>query len=38
MRADVEGCDTFASFAFVDVDVDAEGLGGMGFSGGSATF
>jgi hypothetical protein len=36
MRADVDGCDVFASFAFVDVD--AEGLGGTAFSEGSAPF
>jgi hypothetical protein len=37
MRADVEGCVVFPSFAFVDDVVDA-GLGGTVFSEESATF
>jgi hypothetical protein len=38
MRADVEGCVVFPSFAFVDDVVDAEGLGGTVFPEESATF
>ena len=37
IRADVDGCDAFDSFARV-VDVEAEGLGGIAFSEGSAPF
>jgi hypothetical protein len=39
MRADVDGCVVFASFVFVEID--AEELGAIGFSGGpggSASF
>jgi hypothetical protein len=36
MRADVDGCVVFVSFVFVEVD--AEELGGIGLSGGSAAF
>jgi len=38
MRADVDGCDVFDSFARVVEVEDAEGLGGIAFSEGSAAF